>query len=120
VQLSSQHSAPHSASFPAKTNVAELSLPESSTLQHHHQQQQQQQQQQQNRQHKLSFDKENSAIAARELADQKARVSMVRAAELRQLEDLLGATVASSGLKQLDLRQLNVRSWERLLYDVHW
>jgi hypothetical protein len=45
---------------------------------------------------------------------------MVRAAELRKLEDLLGATVASSGLKQLDLRQLNVRLWERALYDVHW
>ncbi len=116
MQLSSQHSASHSASFPAKTNVAELSLAESSTLQHHNHHQQQQQ----NRQQKLPFDKENSAIAARELADQKARVSMVRAAELRQLEDLLGATVASSGLKQLDLRQLNVRSWERSLYDVHW
>jgi len=45
---------------------------------------------------------------------------LVGASRKRFLGDLLGATVASSGLKQLDLRQLNVRSWERLLYDVHW
>jgi hypothetical protein len=82
--------------------------------------QQQQHQQQQVLQHQLSLDKENSVIAARELADQKARVAMARAAELRQLENLLGATVASSGLKWLDLRQLNVSSWKRVLHHVHW
>ena len=53
-------------------------------------------------------DKENKAVAARQLADRKAKDAMIRASELQQLERLLSATVASSGLKQLDLRQLNV------------
>ena len=59
---------------------------------------------------KHEHDKENAVVAARELADRKMRDAMSRASELQQLEHLLGATVASSGLKQLDLRQLNVSS----------
>jgi hypothetical protein len=59
---------------------------------------------------KHEHDKENAVVAARELADRKMRDVVSRASELQQLERLLGATVASSGLKQLDLRQLNVSS----------
>ena len=68
-------------------------------------QQQQQKHQQQQQQQKHQLDKENAAAAAVEQADK-------RAAELRQLEQLLGATVASGGLKHLDLQLLNVSWWQ--------
>ncbi len=88
--------------------VAEKSASDASLDRHHHHHQQQEHQHQQINDSKYHHDKENAAAAARELADQKARHARSRATELHQLEHLLGATVASSGLKHLDLRQLNV------------
>jgi len=97
------HSAAPQGSISAVKSAADVSV-----FYLQQQQQQQQQQQLQQLQQKHQHDKENAAAAAREQADQRSRDAQSRAAELRQLEQLLGATVASSGLKHLDLQQLNV------------
>ncbi len=117
MQLALQHSSSTQSANLLANVVAEKSVSDASTSHHHHHHHHHQQQQQQHHDIKHQQDKENAAAAAQEVADRRARDARLRAAELHQLDNLLGATVASSGLKHLDLRQLNASWRESAAYD---
>jgi hypothetical protein len=109
VQLVLQHSSSTQSANLLANVVAEKSVSDASTSHHHHHHQQQQQQQHHDIKHQQ--DKENAAAAAQEVADRRARDARLRAAELHQLDNLLGATVASwtcGSLMQVGVRVLHM------------